>query len=93
MARLNEYRIACQNLAEDFRTMYFPDMDYQDMYSVAGDVTGVWEFNDYYFSVNKMYEFMLYKYTQDEVFDYYEYMLNDGKICIRDWKKLQCKTK
>jgi hypothetical protein len=89
MARLNDYRIACQHIAEDFRNKYFSNIDNIDMYAIAGDVTGVWEFNDNFFSVNKMYEFMLYNYTEKELSDYCEYVENGGKICIRDWKKLK----
>jgi hypothetical protein len=63
---------------------------------VANEVGGVYHINDYFFNMTDMVDFVRYKYSRKQMFEYYEYSLdflskrkNDHlPICIRDYKKL-----
>lgn len=79
------------NLAEYFSARYFGN-GVTDSYWVADDVGGVYVIADYFFSVNDMVDFIKYSYSKENMFEYYDYALeNFGKnpICIRDYKKLK----
>ena len=77
-------------------TVYFADRYFgndAEVEWVADEVGGVCNIGDYYFSFNDMMDYVRHKYTRKQLFEYYEYSLNemtDGihPISISNWKKL-----
>ena len=84
---IKEYENACLQLAEAFRDRYFPDE--AEVFCVSNDPTDVWCFGDFFFCVDKMYEFMKYGYNTEQLLNYYDYMENGGKVCIKAFKSLK----
>lgn len=89
-----QYQESCENLARCFQKKYFPLADFKDSWYVADDPTGIWFLGDYCFPVKDMYEYFLYDYSEQEMFEHWDYdldmrMKGHATICIRDYKKLE----
>lgn len=64
----------------------------QNIWWVDDEIGSVLHINDYYFSLKYIIDFLEYKYTRKQMFEYYYYVLNleeKTPICIRDWNKLK----
>ena len=87
-------------LAECFVKKYF-GKEYLDDYFWVGTKDQdreVLAISDYFYNLEDLIGFVRYKYTVDEMFEYYDYRLeNDMKgktsINIKNWKKLEYETK
>ena len=81
------------NIAEYFSARYFSNG--ATSYWVADDIGGVFVINDdYFFNLSDMVDFIKYRYTKKQMFDYYEYALDcidkkKIKINIKNWIKLK----
>ena len=89
---LQNYENAINDLVDYFCWKYFRGVAL-DTYWVADDVGGVYFINDYFFNVSDMVDFIKNNYTQNEMFDYYDYALkqhekNKTPINIKNWRKL-----
>lgn len=84
------YKHAVESITMCFANKYF-GTDYQyDRSDWVGEVIGdVICINDYWLSIKTMIDYMKYGYTKKQMFEHYEYFMNGGKVCIRDWKKLK----
>ncbi len=92
---LQEYESAVHKITVIFAHKYFGN----DYHYNTGDwvnlvVGGCVHINDYYFQFDEILQYLKYRYTKKQMFEYYDYdldMRNKGKspICIRDWKKLK----
>lgn len=74
--KLDLYLTACNQLASKFIIEYFSDCNYSDYNWVADDVGGVLNVNDFYFSMADIVEAMKVRPTQKQLFDYYDYCMN-----------------
>lgn len=88
---IKEYENVCADVANEFHKKYFPGE--AEVYAVADDVTGMWFFNDYFFRVDHMYEYMKYDYTLEQMLDREEKLLDALFIHetipnIKNWIKL-----
>jgi len=93
---LQSYENAVSDLTDYFVWKYFRGV-VSDEYWVADEIGGVYYINDRFFNVSDMVDFIKYNYKQDEMFDYYDYALeqqeqNKTPINIKNWKKL-CRNK
>jgi hypothetical protein len=91
---LNDYEKSCQELAKMFRDKYFAKSIEVDF--VSGDVTGIAEIADLYFTIDTMYQYLKYKYTKEQMFKRYDAELENAMLkkplpftCIRDWKQIE----
>jgi len=92
--KLKEYDLIVDNLVKEFVEKYF-DKDYifdKDYYWVGQDEDReVLAVSDYFFNIEDIISFIRYEYTEKEIFDYYEYRLDEKKspINIKNWKRLK----
>ena len=89
---LELWYISTQNLAKYFEKKYF-GKELEDSYWIADEIGGVYCIADYFFDLSSITDYLKYRYTTDQMFNYYEYALELGMndktpVCIRDWKKL-----
>lgn len=75
-----------------FEKRYFKT-NLEDTYWVADMIGGTIAIADYFFTLDDMMSFIRYNYSNDDMFNYYQYAIDtygDKKItvCIRDWRKL-----
>jgi hypothetical protein len=90
---IENYEKAVVELSEFFVNKYFGINN--EHYFVGDCVGDVMFINDYFFSLDDMVNFLRYKYSEKDVFDYYDYRLDidtKGKetaINIKNWKKLK----
>lgn len=91
---LREYRYSCQKLANEFRDKYFSKNTEIDF--VSDDVTNVAIIGDYYFSIDVIYQYLLHKYTKEQIFKRYNAELDNSMLKkplpfenIKHWKQLQ----
>ena len=64
-----------------------------DSYWVADVIGEVYSIADYFFNMSDMVNYVRYSYTNDQMFEHYDYaldkaMANKTVVCIRDFKKL-----
>lgn len=91
---LKQYWLACDVLAQNFATKYFGKAGNIDQWWVASDVGGIYFINDYFFDMHEMADFVNFKYTRKEMFEYKDKQLESYEnkkgtmICIRDWKRI-----
>ena len=95
---LKQWEEETEMLTEYFVERYFgKDADW---FWIAGDVGGCIEVGDYFFNLANIVDFIRYKYTRKQMFEWYNYIIDygmkpkkdrtDGEgICIRDYKKLK----
>lgn len=90
---INSWEKETQKLAIHFAQTYFNCET--EMWWVSKEIGGCLHINDYFFNLSDIVDFLKYKYTQDEMFKYYEYRLEIGLldsnrivINIKNWKKL-----
>jgi len=101
MKILTKWEKATNELANAFRRKYFDQIG-SDYYWIADEIGGTYHINDYFFSLRDMVDFLRYKYSEKDMFDYYDYelelekynMLNKNKkkkivVNIENWKKLR----
>jgi hypothetical protein len=94
---LNDYLNSVDMLADYFANRYFGKDN--DLWWVGDDIGGVAVIADYFFNMSDIVEFIKYKYSRKQMFEYYDYKLDyqmkpnhkkdDVLICIRDYKKLK----
>lgn len=87
---LNDFEIATLNLGAHFLTKYF-GKNVSDTYWIGNDVTGTLYVNDYFFDLGEIRDFLKYKYSKDDMFNYYDHALairekGGFPMPIRDWK-------
>jgi len=90
---LHTWEIATNDLALHFERKYFGRLD-EDSYWVVDGIGGTYAIADYFFSLSDMVDYLRYRYTEEQMFEHYEYALDKGMkdelpICIRDWKKIK----
>ena len=78
--------------ARYFEDRYF-GKDSTETWWTAEIVGGTLVINDYFFTLDDMMNFIRYDYSNDDMFNYYQYALDtygEDKVtvCIRDWRKL-----
>ena len=99
---LASWEAETNNLAKLFEKKYF-GMDTESWW-VAGTIGDTYYINDRFFNLSDMVDFLRYKYSAKDMFDYYDYHLdfemeqseknpkmNDKQypINIKNWKKLK----
>lgn len=89
---IKEFEIISESIGTYFCNKYFKT---DNFHFVADDrIDGPLYVNDYWFSLEDMLNYMKYKYTVKQMFEHYDYALeertkDENPICIRDWKKLK----
>lgn len=87
---IDDYEHACEKIAIFFAKKYFGDYyEYSSGDWGWQNIGGVININDYYFNVDQMLHYLKYKYSKKQMFEHYNYYLDGGEVCIRDWKKLK----
>lgn len=87
---IEQYHNICNSVASFFANKYFgPHTSY---HWIADDIGGVCEINESFFNVIEMIEYMKYKYTPKQMFDYHEraqqaYEDKTFIVNIKHWKK------
>ncbi len=79
-------------LAKEFAKKYF-GKDVEEWW-VSDEIGGVYYINDRFFNIQDMVDFIKYRYTSDQMFEYYDYALDlameeKTPINIKNWKKLK----
>lgn len=88
MKELKNYYNAVEELTKVFCKKYFKDCYKYDPKDWIGcDIGGIIEINDYFFDMNYIEIALKYKATEDELFGYYDYSLNEGKISFQNYLK------
>lgn len=88
---LKQYWLACDVLAQNFATKYFGKDT--ERWWVADEPGGVYFINDYFFDMREMAEFVQYKYTRKEMFEYKNKQIEraesgmETQASIKWWKK------
>ena len=81
------------DLAEFFVEKYFGKEYLTDWYWIGtqDEDREVLAVGDYFFNLDDIVSFIRYKYTENELFKYYDYALEEKKpkINIKNWKKLK----
>lgn len=98
-AKLLNWERATNELASNFAKKHFGKT--AEWYWISGEIGGVMGVGDYFFDLSDIVNFERYKYTSQEVFDYYDYrqeiiykndILSKRNqlliINIKNWKKL-----
>ena len=94
MTKLKQWTKATQELADYFVKKNF-GKDASEVFWIADNIGEVLAVNDYFFSLQDIVDFLKYKYTPDEMFDYYDYRLKidtEGKTTptnIKNWRQLK----
>ena len=95
MKKLKEWEKVTNELVDYFRKKYFGN-DASDFYWVADQIGGVYVINDYFLGLDDIVDFVKYKYSEKDMFDYYNYRLEEQMkepagtiINIKNWKKLK----
>ena len=93
MKELKKLEEEINAFADYFLKRYFKEKP-SDIYWVANMVGGVLVANDYFFDFDQMLNFIRYKYSVKDMFDYKDYELVNGLkespiINIKNWKKLR----
>ena len=89
---LEAWENTTNSLMELFVEKYFgKDAEYWWVGDCIGEVLYV---NDRFFDIKSIVDFIKYRYTADQMFDYYDYELkchddNESPINIKNWKKLK----
>ena len=83
------YEQAADYVAEVFTEFYFEEAD---VYWIAGEIGGTMSINDHFFNLGDMIEYLRHEYTVDQMFDYYDYALEEAMeernpINIKNWRK------
>ena len=100
MKELEKFDNAADALAKKFVDKYFgKDYIYDDDYYWVGSQDQdreVLAVGDYFFSLEDIVNFIRYKFTEKEMFEYYDYALAKSLkekvgINIRNWKKVDKK--
>jgi len=92
MKELEQWEDATTELVRYFSDRYFGKNI--EFYFISNDISNVICIADYFFDVKEIVDFIRYKYTRKQMFEYYDYSLevytrNERPICIRDYKKLK----
>lgn len=92
---LQQYENAVEQVTKFFCKKYFKDDYVYDRKHWIGEEIGgqIW-INDYWFNFGHIVDYIKYDYTEDEMFEHYDYDLGErtaGRIPIniRNYKKLQ----
>lgn len=82
-----QYVMSCENLVKRFCDQYFDNTE--DYYFIGNEPDGVVGISDYFFSVSDIAKFLKHDATEDEVFGYYDYQIDqEGKgINLENWLK------
>lgn len=89
---------AIQDFTDYFVDRYYGN-DASEVYWVADDVGGVLFVNDNFFSFHNMVQYVKYRYTAKEMFEHYDYSLEQhmkekSPINIENWKQVKkCRLK
>jgi len=97
MKAVKEYELAVEKLAKAFIKKYFSKEDgywNAECFWVGDEIGGMLSVSDYFFDVNSMVDYMKYNYTEDQMFEYYDYALEEttagrSPINIKIWLKLK----
>ena len=89
MKELKNYYNAVEKLTKIFCKKYFKDCYIYDQEDWVGDdIGGIIEINGYFFDMNYIQIALKYKATEDELFGYYDYSLeNEVKISFQNYLK------
>ena len=94
MTELKYYEIACQDLKDMFVKRFFGKTD-PEVWWVADKIGEVLFVNDFFFDMVDITQFIRYRYTRKEMFEYYDQRLealmagSDFNYNIYSWKKLK----
>jgi hypothetical protein len=85
-----EWESSTEYLANFFAKKYF-GIDAETWW-VGDEIGGTFVINDHYFSVTDITDFLRYSYTIKNMFDYYDYALEEAMekrnpINIKHWRK------
>lgn len=93
MKQLEAYYKAIEDLTKAFAKKYFGDhYEYDSNDWVGGEIGGIIEINGFYFNMKNIEEAIKFKATKQQVFDYYDYCLeefgkNKPKVKFEVWLK------
>ena len=73
--KLDEYIMSVQDLTCYFTNKYFDDCDFD---WIGGDIGGVVDINGYFFDFSNILDFLKYDYSEDKMFEYYDYALEEA---------------
>lgn len=76
---IKQHEIAANQIADFFIKKYFGIPRPNDFYWVGGQVGSVAHINDYYFDLLEMIEYLKNSASRKQLFDYYDYALNEER--------------
>jgi len=87
-----QYETACHHIASYFVKKYF-ETDYdtdKNVWWIANEIGGCLCINDHFFSIEKMLDYMKNKATPEQMFEHYEYVIQEGNrnLTYKAYKKL-----
>ncbi len=93
MQEIKQYEQACNKIAQYFIKRYF-GKDTENWW-IADEIGSVLHINGYFFDMKDIVDFIKYKYTRNQMFEYYNYDLKNREkaetsINIKNYKKI-CK--
>jgi hypothetical protein len=99
MTNLTKYERACNALLDDFINIYFVDDDFlkEDIeYNwIADEVGTIALINDYFISMDTIYQALDLKMEKDDFFDWYDQWVdieNNKRINLKNWVYINKKT-
>jgi hypothetical protein len=85
---IKEYEKIAESIGAYFCSKYFKTDDFE--WVSDSRIDGPLHVGDHFFSIEDMLNYMKYRYTANQMFERYEYMLEEpSPVCIRDWKRLK----
>lgn len=72
---IKQWEEATQDIATHFAYKYF-GKDVTDYYWISDTIGDVYAINDYFFSLDEIVDFLKYKYSSKDMFEYKDYKLN-----------------
>jgi len=74
---IKQHHDASEQILHFFIKKYFGKIEEQQFYWIGSQVGAVAHINDHFFDLLEMIEFMKYSASRKQLFDYYDYALNE----------------
>lgn len=74
---LSVYDHACRDIADMFNRKYFEGQ--AEMYPIGGEVDGIWGVNDYFFSIQNMFQALELNLSENDLFAWYDQWIGNKK--------------
>lgn len=74
---IKQYEKIVGHTLDYFIVKYFGKLEDVDYYWIGNHIGGCCHINDYFFSVEEMLDYMRNSATQKQMFDHYDYALNE----------------